>query len=93
MGKLTKAKGNMYSWCSHVWNPFKPYKCEYQCDYCYITVMAKRYGLELSDVPELDLPFPNLLKGGEKKIFIGHCSDLFAPQISDEQLKEIFKDL
>jgi DNA repair photolyase len=92
MGKITKATGNMYSWCTHVWNPFKSYKCEYECTYCYLTAIANRYGQNLSNITELDLPFHQSSKN-IKTIFLGHCSDIFANQVTDAQLQILFYSL
>jgi len=72
---LTKAKGNMYPWVTHLWNPiYGP--CPHACTYCYVKSMRR-----VKQPTELTLkePFPALGKG--KTIFVGHMNDLFAAAI------------
>ena len=69
MGKINKAKGNMYDWVTHTWSPGRG--CPHQCRYCYV----RSFGVQPVDYTP-DLPFPPLGKG--RKIFVGHMCDLFA---------------
>ncbi len=39
---LTKAKGNMYEWCSHTHSYLRG-KCPHGCTYCYVQAMCARF--------------------------------------------------
>jgi hypothetical protein len=75
---LKKSKGNMYPWITHTWCPVKG-ECPYQCSYCYVQRIFKRYGKEQRtlhlDENELRA---NLGKGNF--IFICSGCDLFHPE-------------
>ncbi len=74
---LKKAKGNMYPWVTHLWNPIAG-PCPHQCSYCYVKSMCRvKQPAELS----LKTPFPPLGKG--KTIFVGHLCDMFAEGVPD----------
>jgi len=82
MSKLVKAKGNMYSWVSHMWNPI--IGCPHQCTYCYV-----RNFREQPKSLTLDTPFPDL--GHGKKIFVGHLTDMFAYDVPDKWIISILE--
>ena len=84
MGKLNKAKGNMYDWVTHVWNPITG--CIHQCDYCYV----KTYR-EQPMQPTLDSLMPKL--GSNHTIFVGHLCDLGSSNIPAEWYDKIFNHL
>lgn len=77
---LVKAKGNMYSWCSHTHSHLGG-ACLHGCSYCYVQAMAKRFpnmkarysGPVRLIKEELDTNY-----GKGKTIFIEHMNDLFA---------------
>lgn len=91
MSGLTKAKGNMYEWVTHVWNPIDG-KCPHACPYCYVQDMAKRFPAvkqHYSGPLRLAKPFPNLGEG--KTIFVGHMTDLFCDDIPDAWILEVLQ--
>jgi len=49
--------------------------------------MRERFGTKLTDIPELDEPFPDL--GSGRTIFVGHMSDIWACNIRDRALHKI----
>jgi len=78
---LNKSKGNMYSWVTHTWNVVKG-KCPHDCSYCYM----KRY-------PQAQLRFDGGeletdLAGGNT-IFVGSSCDMWAEDISTDQIAQI----
>lgn len=78
---LTKARGNMYNWVSHLWSPIRG--CRFKCVYCY----AKKYGYGDQVTfthKELDI---NLGKG--KTIFVNHLSDMWGDWITDQIINHI----
>lgn len=71
---LNKAKGNMYKWVTHTWNPVQM-NCPHECEYCYVKKHNRRFqNNEIA--PQLITPFPEL--GKDKTIFVEHFGDLFA---------------
>jgi DNA repair photolyase len=78
---LTKSKGNMYSWVTHLWSPIKG--CQFGCDYCY----AKKYGYS-NDV-ELDEEDLRTKLGRGKVIFVCHLSDMWGPWILKEDIARV----
>ena len=82
MSKLVKAKGNMYSWVTHCWNPI--IGCPHQCTYCYV-----RKFREQPKSLTLDTPFPDL--GHGRKIFVGHLTDIFAYDVEASWIDMIIK--
>lgn len=80
MSKLVKAKGNMYDWVTHMWNPI--IGCPHQCSYCYV----KKFR-EQPEQLKLFYPFPNL--GHGKKIFVGHLTDIFAIGVMSHWIDDI----
>lgn len=91
MSRLNKARGNMYPWVTHTWDPFKPHRCVHACKYCYASKMHDRFGVEVSMLPECDYPFPRLKKRGYEKliIFVGHMSDMFSKDVQAIQVCNI----
>lgn len=53
---LTKAKGNMYPWVTHLWNPISG-PCPHACTYCYVKSMHR---VKQPDALTLKEPFPPL---------------------------------
>jgi DNA repair photolyase len=82
MGKVNKAKGNMYDWLTHTWSP--GIGCSHQCSYCYV----RKYREQPSEF-KLDLPFPPLGKG--KMIFVGHLCDMWAKDVSRNDIAQVLE--
>lgn len=80
---LNKAKGNMYEFITHTWNPIKG-KCFHDCSYCYMKMMnPNARSIRLAE-EELQGSFlPNLF------IFIGSSTDMFAQDVPDEWITKI----
>jgi len=87
MSSVVKAKGNMYSWVTHIWSPGKG--CSHQCTYCYARQSAQRFGRDFPDKFILDPCFPNL--GQDKAIFVGHMCDMWAKDVADEDIYKVLE--
>jgi hypothetical protein len=83
---LRKAKGNMYGFVTHLWNPIKG-ECPHDCSYCYMKGIRKRFG---SPGPirlvEKELK-TNLGKG--HFIFVGNATDMFAADVPVPDVKAV----
>ena len=77
---VTKQKGNMYEFVTHMWSPVKG-KCKHDCSYCYM----KRFPLNDARLDEKSLR--NRL-GENRVIFVGHTIDLFADDIPTEWIEK-----
>ncbi|WP_349630693.1 hypothetical protein [Dysgonomonas sp. Marseille-Q5470] len=75
---LKEAKGDMYSFVSHTWNPIKG-KCEHGCAYCYMN----RLGEKAKPV-RLDEKLLNDDLGTSNFIFVVTGTDMFASNIPSE---------
>lgn len=75
---LKEAKGDMYSFVSHTWNPIKG-KCEHGCAYCYMN----RLGEKTKPV-RLDEKLLNDDLGTGNFIFVVTGTDMFASNIPSE---------
>jgi hypothetical protein len=75
---LNKAKGNMYGFITHTWNPIRG-ECPHDCSYCYMKGIRKRFGnpgpIRLVE-KELKT---NLGKGNF--IFVGNTTDMFVADV------------
>lgn len=72
--QMNKAKGNMYGFITHTWNPISG-TCIHDCSYCYM----KRWKLPTVHLNERVL-HKNL--GKNKIIFVGSGTDMFAENVS-----------
>jgi len=84
---MTKAKGNMYEFLSHTWNPVKG-KCSHNCSYCYMKDIRERFSQTEREPYISDYEMKSNLGKGNK-IFIGSSCDLFAENIPDEWILRI----
>lgn len=84
---LVRSRGNMYSFATHTWSPIKG--CEYECPYCYVTAIAKRYGQSYPAGLSLEDLETNLGKG--KAIFVGHVSDMWGPWVPKEWIDRVLE--
>ena len=85
---LNKAKGNMYSFLTHTWNPVKG-KCGYCCSYCYVKRVAKRFGTEQS-VPYFDEKALNaLINVRNGYVFVCSSIDLFHKDVPYEWIERV----
>ena len=93
---LLKAKGNMYSWCSHVHNYLRG-QCPHKCSYCYVqtgrqVVKDKYTGPIELDAAELKVNHNTKdFKANPKTIFICHMTDLFAEEVPDNFIALILR--
>jgi len=79
---LRQAKGNMYEWLTHTWNPIKG-RCAHDCSYCYM----KRWG-ELPDL-RLDSKEMETDLGKDNFIFIGSSTDIFADNVPESWIRKV----
>ena len=70
---IREAKGNMYEFVSHTWNPIKG-KCYHGCSYCYMDKLSPKRGEARLDAGEL----ANACLGSGNFIFVGSSIDMFA---------------
>jgi hypothetical protein len=80
---LNKAKGNMYNFVTHTWNPVRG-KCPYNCLYCYVG----RWGQTQKPL-HLDQKELNANLGKNNSIFVCSGCDLFAPEVPWEWIAKI----
>ena len=86
---LSKAKGNMYDWCTHMHTHIGG-ECPHHCVYCSTAAIGRRFKIEKYQGPlrmiekELDVNY-----GTGKIIFIEHCTDLFAENVPDEWITRV----
>ncbi|WP_062429434.1 DUF5131 family protein, partial [Treponema endosymbiont of Eucomonympha sp.] len=78
---LRKARGDMYPFITHTWNPIKG-KCPHGCGYCYVDRIARRFGTE-QKAPHLDECELRVNLGVDNYIFIGSSIDLFSEGVRD----------
>ena len=82
---LNVAKGNMYGFITHTWNPIKG-RCYHQCSYCYMhKLLTPKY--QCSPVL-VEYEFCKDLNVGER-IFVGSSIDMFAKDIPDEWITRV----
>lgn len=80
---LNPAKGNMYEFITHTWNPIKG-KCYHDCSYCYMKMInPNAQPIRLVEAELQGSFLPNLF------IFIGSSTDMFAPNVPDEWIIKI----
>lgn len=82
---LNKSIANMYEFCTHTWNPIRG--CLFDCPYCYVKNLIKRYGYDNSlRLVEKELK----TKLGEGKIiFVGSTCDMWGDWVSDDQINRV----
>ena len=82
---LNVAKGNMYEFVTHTWNPVKGI-CYHQCKYCYMNdFRPEKYKcapVMVDDEFKIDLNVG-------KVIFVGDSIDLFAEDIPDKWIMRV----
>ena len=78
---LNKAKGNMYPFIDYTWNPVKG-KCPYDCSYCYVSRMFKRFKKEQKPLAIDEIKATANL-GKYRTIFVCSGCDLFHPDVPD----------
>jgi len=89
---LNKAKGNMYDWVTHTWNPLNGH-CPHNCSYCYVKGMGDRYSSikeKYSGEPRLNRSLHDNL-GRDRTIFVCNMTDLFAEGVPDEVIGAILQ--
>lgn len=78
---IKEAKGNMYEFVTHTWNPIKG-KCFHGCTYCYMKKMCPRLKTPRLDAAELTsyLECANF-------IFVGSSIDMWAKDIPNSWIE------
>jgi len=84
---IRKATGNMYGFVTHIWNPVKG-KCGYDCSYCYVKRINKRFGRELRE-PYLDEKELYALNVRGGYVFVCSSCDLFHDDIPSEWIRKV----
>jgi DNA repair photolyase len=84
---LNKSKGNMYPFIDFTWNPIRG-TCPYECVYCYVSRMRKRFKKEQKPL-YIDDKETEANLGGYKTIFICSTCDIFHPDIPDIWIRYI----
>lgn len=79
---LTKSKGNMYLWVTHVWSPMKG--CKHECPYCYTKSIPNFDNRVRLIEKELRI---NL--GEHRIIFVGHLCDMWGSWIPDRLINPV----
>jgi DNA repair photolyase len=79
---LTKAKGNMYSWVTHVYSPIKG--CRHECSYCYTKAIPGFDNAVRLVEKELEVSL-----GKNKIIFVGHLCDMWGWWIKDSWILKV----
>lgn len=78
---LTKSKGNMYDWCTHMHSHLRG-ECPHKCSYCYVQAMERRFNTGRYSGPiHVDSAELAVNYGIGKVIFIEHLNDLFADEV------------
>lgn len=80
---LNPAKGNMYDFITHTWNPVKGI-CEHKCGYCYMSTLGKNP----KPIRLVDKELKEDL-GNNNFIFVGSSTDLFANNVKSKWIKEV----
>ena len=78
---IREAKGNMYKFITHTWNPIQG-KCLHDCKYCYMK-RSPQYIKPIFIESEMTAPLDG------KFIFIGSTTDVFANNIPSEWINRI----
>ena len=82
---LNVAKGNMYGFITHTWNPIKG-RCYHQCSYCYMNnLLTPKY--QCSPVL-VEYEFNKDLNEGAR-IFVGSSIDMFANDVPDKWILRV----
>ena len=83
---MNKAKGNMYGFCTHTWNPIRG-KCLHDCSYCYIKLggpMGWSHEAKLIE-REVDLKTGTKL-GKDNFIFVGSSTDMWGQWVRESDI-------
>ena len=81
---LRPAKGNMYNWVTHTWNPIKGKCSSHDCVYCYMKMFPQK-PIRLDEKELRD----NL--GQDNIIFVGSSTDMFAKDVPKEWISQVLK--
>jgi len=87
---LRKAKGDMYDFITHIWNPVKG-RCGYDCSYCYVKKINKRFGKQQGE-PHLDEKELAASLGEGNYIFVCSTCDLFHPDMPREWVRAVMEN-
>lgn len=82
---MNKSNGNMYSFCTHTWNPLNG-ECPHRCSYCYAKhTPAGRQGY-YSGPLRLNTRAMTEPLGKGRTIFVCSLNDLFAQDVPDAMI-------
>jgi DNA repair photolyase len=84
---MTKAKGNMYEFITHTWNPIKG-KCLHDCYYCYMKDIRNRFNQKEKE-PHLVEKEMKVNLGSGNFIFVGSSTDMWAKSIPNEWIYKV----
>ena len=90
---IKRSKGNMYRWVTHTHGHLCG-KCSHACVYCYVQDMGHRFpdvGSKYSGPSRLIMEELAARYGKGRTIFVDHMSDLFAADVTDEQIAEVLR--
>ena len=71
----------------YTWNPIKG--CKYDCSYCYVKSLSKRYGFSLE--PRIDEKCFKDNLGENNFIFVGSVSDMFGGWVPKEWILKVLE--
>lgn len=89
---LTKAKGNMFLWLSHTWNPLAG-ECPHKCSYCS-TESKKKFDAvreKYTGPPRIIEKQLQFSHGQGNTLFVCNCTDLFAEEVPTEMINRILE--
>ena len=88
---MNKAKGDMYDWVSHTWNPLAG-ECLHHCSYCFVRHLPVpvRNG-KYAGPPCLVEREMKEHHGRDRTIFVCSCNDLFAEGVPHEMIMRVLE--
>ena len=85
---LNKAKGNMYSFITHTWNPVKG-RCGFGCSYCYVRRMCNNRLKIVQREPYFDEKVLRSFSVRHGYVFVCSSTDLFHDDVPSEWIEQI----
>lgn len=89
---LNKSTGDMYSFCTHTWNPLNG-ECPHGCEYCYVkNTPAGRQGF-YSGKLRLNKNAMSDQLGSGRTIFVCSLNDLFAAEVPGRMIELVMEKI